>query len=242
MNGLLARFSTCVGLGLMLTAVLLSGAPATLRPKIVVNSPARALETPTGAAQPSRTAVPLTTVIPPPVVLPDTERTPSGTVVAQTTPAAGDPTEQDPVRIVIPSIHVDSPVVYVGWTTVMQGNQLVSEWDTADFAVGFHNASALPGTIGNTVMSGHNNINGEVFRYLDRVKAGDPITVYNRVGVALAYTVTQTMIVAEKYASPEQRLQNAQWIAPTEDNRLTLVSCWPYTNNTHRVIVVAKPS
>jgi sortase (surface protein transpeptidase) len=23
---------------------------------------------------------------------------------------------------------------------------------------------------------------------------------------------------------------------------LTLVTCWPYTNNTHRVIVIAKPT
>ena len=30
------------------------------------------------------------------------------------------------------------------------------------------------------------------------------------------------------------------WIR--HDDRLTLVSCWPYTSNTHRVIVVAKPA
>jgi len=37
------------------------------------------------------------------------------------------------------------------------------------------------------------------------------------------------------------RQENARWIAPTDDERLTLVTCWPYTNNTHRVVVVAKP-
>ena len=37
------------------------------------------------------------------------------------------------------------------------------------------------------------------------------------------------------------RRANAQWIAPTDDERLTLVTCWPYISNTHRLIIVAKP-
>jgi len=38
------------------------------------------------------------------------------------------------------------------------------------------------------------------------------------------------------------RRQNARWIAPTTDERLTLVTCWPYTGNSHRLIIVAKPA
>jgi sortase A len=39
------------------------------------------------------------------------------------------------------------------------------------------------------------------------------------------------------------RRKNAQWIMPTGDERLTLVTCWPYEwpGNSHRVIVVARP-
>jgi sortase A len=37
------------------------------------------------------------------------------------------------------------------------------------------------------------------------------------------------------------RLQNAQWIQPTTDERLTLVTCWPYNDNSHRLIIVARP-
>ncbi|HID54608.1 MAG TPA: sortase, partial [Anaerolineae bacterium] len=33
----------------------------------------------------------------------------------------------------------------------------------------------------------------------------------------------------------------AEWIMPTEDERITLVTCWPYTDNTNRLIVVAQP-
>ena len=49
------------------------------------------------------------------------------------------------------------------------------------------------------------------------------------------------MILPEKYEQIEVRMNNAQWILPSVDERLTLISCWPYETNTHRVIVVARP-
>src|SRR5262249_31458124 len=80
------------------------------------------------------------------------------------------PAQHEPTRIVIPAIHVDSQVIEVGWTTSIINGQTYSEWQVADYAVSFHKTSALPGAVGNTVMSGHNNINGEVFKYLVDVK------------------------------------------------------------------------
>ena len=59
---------------------------------------------------------------------------------------------------------------------------------------------------------------------------------------AYRFVVKQKLLLTEAGAPLEQRLQNAQWIAPTSDVRLTLVSCWPYTSNTHRVIIVATPA
>ena len=41
-------------------------------------------------------------------------------------------------------------------------------------------------------------------------------------------------------ASEAQRLANARYIQPTGDARVTLVTCWPYWTNTHRVVVVGK--
>lgn len=89
-------------------------------------------------------------------------------------------------------------------------------------------------------MAGHNNINGEVFRDLANVEVGDKIVAYAG-DQGLEYVVELKTIVKEKGEPLEVRRRNAQWIAPTADTRLTLVSCWPYTSNTHRVIVVAKP-
>jgi sortase A len=141
---------------------------------------------------------------------------------------------------VIPSLGIDTPVVPVTWKLVNEGGQTYSVWQVADYAAGWHITSALPGQPGNTVISGHHNIKGEVFRYLADIGEGAEIDVY--VGSTVyRYYVEQKMIVKEKGEPLEVRQQNARWIGPTDDVRLTLITCWPYTNNTHRVIVVAKP-
>lgn len=36
-------------------------------------------------------------------------------------------------------------------------------------------------------------------------------------------------------------LENAQFMAQTDDERLTLITCWPYETNTHRLILIARP-
>lgn len=143
-----------------------------------------------------------------------------------------------PDRLVLPAIHIDIPVVELGWNTTQKEDQVFSEWDVAAYAAGWHKNSAQLGEGGNVVMSGHNNILGSVFRELDQLKRGDEITVWSG-SQTFAYQVDKVLIVPEKYATSEQRKENAQWIGPFADDRLTLVSCWPRDDNTHRIIVVA---
>lgn len=146
-----------------------------------------------------------------------------------------------PSRLVIPSIAADMPVVELGWSTKEDASGAIfSEWDVADFAAGWHKNSSLPGATGNVVLSGHNNIKGAVFRELDQLKRGDAIQLYAG-GAEYAYTVDEVLIVPEKYASDKQRSANVRYIQETSDDRLTLVSCWPRNDNSHRIIVIARP-
>ena len=140
----------------------------------------------------------------------------------------------------IASVGIDAQVIPVGWEVVEQNGQQYSIWKVADFAVGWHKTSAPLGQPGNTVMAGHHNVQGEVFRDLVNVEVGDKIVVYAG-NQEFDYVVDLKTIVKEKGEPLEVRQRNAQWIAPTDDERLTFITCWPYTNNTHRVIVVAKP-
>jgi len=155
-------------------------------------------------------------------------------------PSLGTNAANQPQRIVLPSIGVDTDVEQVGWYSVTQANgQTVSQWEVADFAAGWHKNSALPGQPGNIVLSGHNNIQGAVFRKLYQLQPGDTAKVWAG-GQEFAYRVEEVMILEETNASLEQQRENGKWIAPFDDERLTLVSCWPETSNTHRVVVVAK--
>lgn len=156
-------------------------------------------------------------------------------------PSLGTHTANQPQRIALPSIGVDTDVEQVGWYSVNLANgQTASQWEVADFAAGWHKNSALPGQKGNIVLSGHNNIQGAVFRKLYRLQPGDIAKVWAG-GQEFDYRVEEVMILEETGASLEQRQENARWIASFDDERLTLVSCWPETSNTHRVVVVAKP-
>ena len=91
------------------------------------------------------------------------------------------------------------------------------------------------------MLDGHHNIYGEVFRYLVDLKPGDTIQLWAG-DQAREYVVSLLKILPEKGQPLEVRLKNARWIQPTEDERLTLITCWPYESNTHRLIVVALPA
>jgi len=93
---------------------------------------------------------------------------------------------------------------------------------------------------GNTVLNGHHNIKGEVFRDVYRVQVGDELFLYSG-SVEFDYVVVYTAILEERNQPLEVRLANAEWIKATEDERITLITCWPYESNTHRVVVVAVP-
>jgi sortase A len=145
-----------------------------------------------------------------------------------------------PTRITISTIKVDSPVVEVGWKTTSVRGKLQSVWEVADYAVGYHRDSVAPGQRGNTVLSGHNNTKGEVFRNLALLHIGDSISVF--VGDReYRYVVKQKLLLDDQGTAPEKQQLNYRWIEPTADERLTLVSCWPYSSNTKRLIIVALP-
>lgn len=141
----------------------------------------------------------------------------------------------------IPKIGLDAPVVAVDASPGSVQGQAVEQLHTPHaYAVGWNDGSAQIGVPGNTVFVGHNNIYGEVFKDLWQLQQGDPITVRTASG-DYSYRVSQIVTFEERDLPLETRQDNARWIGPTSDERLTLVTCWPYWNNTHRLVVVAVP-
>jgi sortase A len=147
-----------------------------------------------------------------------------------------------PTQLIIPAIQLDAPVLSVGWSIVVEGGQQVSEWDVPrQRAVGWLNSSALVGARGNAVLVGHQNIDGRVFENLEYLKEGDEIQV--QAGQKIRrYIVAVRIILLDKDQPIDVRRENARWIGPSADERLTLVTCWPRNDNTHRLILVALPA
>ena len=66
----------------------------------------------------------------------------------------------------------------------------------------------------------------------------DRITVFSGT-TSYTFQVANVLILPERDADLATRLENARWIEPSQDIRLTLVTCWPEYSNTHRLIIVA---
>lgn len=196
---------------------------------------------------PTPELLPEWTITPPPPAhtptnLPTTDVPPTPSPTPTATPTSLPRAEEPPTRIVAPTIELDGKVEAMGWEMIDKDGTLTSEWVVPKNAAGWHMNSALPGHGENVVLSGHHNIDGKVFRYVVDLSIGDEVTLYAD-GNPYTYAVSEKYILKEYGMPLEVRKKNAQWIMPSGDERLTLVTCWPYEwpGYSHRVIVVAKP-
>jgi len=162
-----------------------------------------------------------------------------------TTPTAAPAVFRSTVeRVVIPAANVDSKVIEIGWALEQQPDgESVSVWQVAKYAVGHHHGSANPGEGSNIVLSGHVGGYGRVFRALFDVVPGDQVTLYSN-GQQYLYVVQERLVLDEETVSPEQQAANARYIAPTDQEVVTLVTCWPPEGEhkfEQRVVVRAVP-
>ena len=82
-----------------------------------------------------------------------------------------------PVRLVIPDLKIDVPVVEMGWRVVQTADGPRSDWVIPKNQAGHHINSALLGDADNLVISGHNNIFGQVFKpIIEELMDGIPLT------------------------------------------------------------------
>jgi LPXTG-site transpeptidase (sortase) family protein len=132
----------------------------------------------------------------------------------ETAPAVGEPLG----RIRIPEIGVDWIVVEgVSPTELKMGP-------------GHYPGTAVPGQLGNAVISGHRTTYGAPFNRLDLLNPGDRFTVETVAGVQ-TYEVVSTSIV-----SPRDLWVTDQW----EGSWLTMTTCNPKGSSRERLVVFSK--
>lgn len=127
------------------------------------------------------------------------------------------PSATQAIRLQIPAIDVDAPVV--------QGDG----WEQLKKGVGQHPFTPDPGQPGNIVLSAHNDVFGELFRDLDQLKPGDTIILFSPVA-QYVYIVTDTQIV-----TPTQ----VDVMNSGGGSTITLISCYPYMVDNKRIVVSA---
>lgn len=146
-----------------------------------------------------------------------------------------------PVRMIIDSIKLDAKIVESTPATMRIGSTEYMQWKAPDAdVVGWQTTSAELGIMGNSVFFGHHNVYGNVFGNLHNVVQGDLIKIEGHEAL-FSYQAVNVMIVQERGVDMATRLENARWIMPSEDERITLVTCHPAESNTHRLIIVAVP-
>jgi sortase A len=105
---------------------------------------------------------------------------------------------------------------------------------------GWHDTSAPLGVPGNTVINGHNWPENGIFRNLYKVELGSLVVIYAGDRV-FDYEVVDAVIVKEAGQPLEVRQANAHRLMPTDDERVTIVTCHPYASTRNRLIVTARP-
>ncbi len=100
------------------------------------------------------------------------------------------------------------------------------------FGPGHLFGSSLPGQKGNTVIAGHRDTH---FRFLKDIQRGEIIRLQSLTGETIKYEVSETIIVDEK---------QAEYLANTSENTLTLITCYPFDairpGGPLRYLVIAK--
>jgi sortase A len=123
------------------------------------------------------------------------------------------------IRIQIPAIKIDAPVV--------QGDG----WEQLKKGVGQNiGSSANPGQNGNIILSAHNDVYGELFRYLDKLAPGDQVILYTQQR-QYVYVVDRSSIVEPTAV---------EVMASTGSPTVTLISCYPYLVDKQRIVVFAR--
>ena len=128
------------------------------------------------------------------------------------------PTDETPLVLRIPKINVDHSIV--------QG----VDWEALKLGIGQVQNGTTPSTPnGNVVLAAHNDIYGELFRYLDQLEVGDQFQIQTQQHL-YTYTITGWDI----YEPTDVHVME-----PRGKAGATLISCYPYQVSNKRIVVFA---
>lgn len=141
---------------------------------------------------------------------------PDSTAAATSPPSSGAGPSGRPVRVKVPDLGIDAPVILLGLDPHQALEVPSNATDT-----GWWTGGSVPGTIGPAVLAGHVNYKGQagVFQKIGRMEPGDRVEVTLDDGTATAFVVHRV----EQHAKND--FPTDAVYGPTPGSELRLVTC-----------------
>jgi sortase A len=130
-------------------------------------------------------------------------------------------------------LHVPALDDFQPWV-VVEGTSV----ETLKSGPGHIRGTALPGEVGNVVLSGHRTTYGAPFSRLDELRPGDSVVLETR-DRWLSYTVRGTSIVRPTAIEVTYPVPGKRRATPTQ-RLLTLTTCHPRYSARQRMVVLAE--
>ncbi len=128
------------------------------------------------------------------------------------------PTSETALVLIVPKLNLNG--------TIVQG----VDWEALKQGVGQVPNGVNPGDdYGNVAFAAHNDIYGKLFQHLDQLQPGDTFQIQTQ-STVYTYTVTEQRIVAPNDVTVLANRQGAT---------ATLISCYPYQVDDHRIVIFA---
>jgi len=215
-------------LALLLALLLVGCQPSTNEPVAAVAA--------TPLPQPTATRATVAPATPTPVVAASPQTNTQSTEALSADEAAA------PVQLRIPAIGLDVVVSPMNWQVKEVGGTRTTVWALPEAGVGWHPDSALAGSEGNVVISGHQLLGDAAFAplALGDVVAGQEVLLTDSEGRTFVYQVTgvsEPLPISD--ASSAELALAAQYTGQSGDPGLTLITGWPDFSSTHRLFVSA---
>lgn len=148
-----------------------------------------------------------------------------------------------PVKLAVPELNLEMPVVEMGWAITEVDGERTTEWIVPTDAIGWHANSAGAGVAGNTILSGYQMTGEALLAPLatGELVVGQEVQLTAADGKVFTYQISEvTEPIAITGATEAEVARAAAYIAPTEEPQLTLITGWPDFTTTHRVFAVAE--
>lgn len=171
--------------------------------------------------------------LPPATPLPTPTPSPTPTALPPPLPA---------IRLSIPAIDLNISIEEIFPTEKISssgGRGII--WQPLASVVAHYSTSGYPGEGRNIVLTGHNNTEGEVFRHLEQLSLGDQVILFTE-EKAFYYQIEKKLFIPYLGVEAAGDAMLQSYAAPQSTEMVTMISCWPYATNIHRIVIIAVPS